>query len=40
MGMERGESSEVRVVAKVVRAVVVRDSGRWKEGVREVIMDC
>lgn len=37
-GMLRGRSSEVRVWVKVVRAVVIRDSGRWKEGEREDIM--
>lgn len=37
-GISRGVSSEVRVWVNVVRAVVIRDSGRWKEGEREEIM--
>jgi len=37
-GMLRGRSSDVKVCMKVVRAVVIRDSGRWKDGKREDIM--
>lgn len=37
-GIPRGSSSDVSVCANVVSAVVIRDSGRWKEGEREDIM--
>jgi hypothetical protein len=38
-GMFKGESSERRTVVNVVRAEIRVDSGAWKEGEREGIMD-
>lgn len=37
--MERGESSDWRTEVKAFSAETERDSGRWKAGFREEIME-